>query len=266
MGSATLKIRGVSLAETIIALFLLAGVVLTLVALLHTLLRYGQRVEMQSLAAVVADKHLEELRLWARRKPGPAYQFENLLTSYANETFTDSEFPEFTLTTQARAHPLDLAGSQLEQPYTDKQRLSQSAVQIRIAVAWRVSGVPQNLIMTSLIGAPARPTQAAVVNLTQISGANPIPALNSAEFQARTVDRDRQFIPDLTYQWYIQPQTGNAAIQASRRDTTQARVTNRVRGLDGSFGPAPGTCLVEARAFYRGRELSGRSASLSLDP
>jgi len=257
--------RGVSLAETVMALFLLTGVVLVLVTLLQTLLRYGRRIEMRSLATLAADRHIEQIRSWARQKTGTTYNFENLVSTYAGTQSTDPEYPGLTLTTQAVLHPLDVPSTALEQPYTDRRRLNTSAVLVRVTAAWNGSGQGQPVGVTSLIGAPAR-LAAPTLTVSHVNGALPIPALGNAVFRAQARDVDNQPLNDVTFHWYIVPQTGNASVALNRRDSTEARVTNRVRYPDGSFGPASGTCLVEVRALYRGRELTGVSSPVSLAP
>jgi Tfp pilus assembly protein PilV len=245
-----------------IALFLLTGVVLVLVTLLHSLLRYGREVEMQSLAALAAEKRLEQLRDWSRQKAGNTYQFENLVATHAGQVTTDPEFPGFTLTTQAQVQPLDMPGSALEQTQTDKQRLTGSAVLIRVVASW---GTGRSAVVTSLIGAPARIPNTSLT-VTHISGANPVPASGSAIFRASARDSDGQTLPDLSYRWYVLPQTGNASIVLQRRDSSEARLINQVRWPSGTLAPASGTCMVEARAYYRGKELIGVSSPISLLP
>lgn len=245
-----------------IALFLLAGVVLVLVSLLHSLLRYGRQVEMQSLAALAAEKRIEEIRDWSRQKTGSTYRFENLVTTYAGTTTTDPQFPGFTLTTQARLQPLDLPGSTLEQSFTDKQRLNASAVLLRVWVTW---GNGSNLQVTTLVAAPARRPDA-TLTISQVNGANPVPAHADAVFRVTARDVDGQDLPDLTYRWYILPETGNASIFLNRRDTTEGKLINHVRYPTGQFEPAPGTCRIGVRSLYRGQELVGVSSPVSLAP
>ena len=245
-----------------IALFLLAGVVLVLVTLLHSLLRYGHQVEMQSLASLAAEKRIEEIRDIARQKTGTTYRFENLVATYSGTVTSDAQFPGYTLTTQAQLQPLDLPGTALEQPLADKQRLNASAVLVRVTAAW---GAGHTLVVTSLIGAPARrpnPT----LSITQINGANPLPAHANAVFKVSARDLDGHDLPDLAYRWYVVPQSGNASITLQRRDTSQAKLINHVRWPNGSFQSAPGTCLVEVRSHYRGQELTGVSSPVSLAP
>lgn len=251
-----------SLAETMIALFLLAGVVLVLVSLLHSLLRYGRQVELQTLAALAADRRLEQIRQWARQKSGNTYQFENLVTTYGSVVTNDPDFAQLQLTTSARWHPLDLPGSWLEQGQSDKQRLDRSAVLVRVVVTW---GNSRSLTASTLIGAPARRADP-VLSITQVNGGNPLAANAPAVFQATARDADGQNLPDLTYHWYVRPEGGNASIALELRNTRQARLTNRVRWPDGVFRPAPGPCRVEARAVYRGTELVGTSAPITMSP
>lgn len=257
-----MKRLGVSLAETMIAMFLLAGVVLVLVSLLHSLLRYGRQVELQTLAALAADRRLEQIRQWARQKSGTTYQFENLVTAYGSVVSSDPDFADFRLTTTARWHPLDKPGTSLEQGQTDKQRLARSAVWVRVTVSW---GNGRNLTASTLIGAPARRPDP-VLTITQVNGGNPLAANAPAVFQAAARDVDGQTLPDLTYCWYVRPEGGNASIALELRNTSQARLTNRVRWPDGIFRPAPGPCRVEARAVYRGTELVGTSTPITMSP
>ncbi|MFN8608220.1 MAG: hypothetical protein U0931_11860 [Vulcanimicrobiota bacterium] len=256
--------RAVSLAETIVALFLLTGVVLVIVTLLHTMLRYGQRVELQSLAALAADQRIEQIRAWSRRKTGVTYNFENLITTYDGSVTSDPQFPDLQLTTEARWQPLDSPGSALEQPYADKRRLNTSAVLLRVRASWQSRTLARNLVVTSLIAAPAvrpKPT----LTITQVNGGSPIAALNQAVFRAQAEDVDSRPLPDLSYHWNILPETGNASVFLQRRDTSEARVVNQVRRPDGTFAPASGSCQLQARASYRGQELTG-VFSVSLSP
>lgn len=256
--------RAVSLAETIVALFLLTGVVLVLVTLLHTLLRYGHRVEMQSLAALAAEKRIEQIRDWARKKPGANYNFENLVSNYAGTVTSDPQFPGLQLTTQAGWQPLDLEGSSFEQPEVDKKRLNTSAALVRVSAVWIAGGGGHSVVVTSLIAAPARLPNS-TLTITQVNGGSPITGLGTGVFRVSAKDSGNQPLPDLSYRWYILPQTGNASVTLNRRDTTEAKVANQVRHADGTFGPTSGTCQLEARATYRGQELTG-TFSVSLAP
>ena len=53
---------GFSLAETILAIFILVGAMVVFGMLMHSMLNYGTRAQQRAMAALAAQKKLEEIR------------------------------------------------------------------------------------------------------------------------------------------------------------------------------------------------------------
>ena len=62
--------RGVTLAETIIACFVLTFAMLVSSALFHTALQHSVRIDRKQRAARIAEQRVEELRSWSRANHG----------------------------------------------------------------------------------------------------------------------------------------------------------------------------------------------------
>ncbi|MEW6282590.1 MAG: hypothetical protein AB1758_28530 [Candidatus Eremiobacterota bacterium] len=58
--------RGLSLLETVIALFILSAAIMLVVNLMHASLRHKARLEKRTQATLLASRVMAELRSWAR--------------------------------------------------------------------------------------------------------------------------------------------------------------------------------------------------------
>ncbi len=196
--------RAVSLGEAIVAVFLILASIMITVTLYHSALRYGQRSENRTLAAVFGRKVIAEIRHWARTP-------ENYDTDWSHLTgrvFKDEDFPNF----EARLE-CDVLNGQLTSPCSEFERLEgdsrayrleRAVVPIKVTVTWG----PERLILVSQVGEPLRKLAEKPVVLTRVSGPNPIPPAGEVTLRAELHDSFDHPIPGVRFSWSRQPGPG----------------------------------------------------------
>ncbi len=87
---------GLSLPETLISLFLLTGLILVVIQLFHTGMRYHRWAENRAIASSLLTSKLEELRGWSNRPGGTGYNVDD---GSAHNGVTDTSNFGFEVTT-----------------------------------------------------------------------------------------------------------------------------------------------------------------------
>ena len=251
-----MKRRGLSLAETVLSLFLLAFSIILCTNLFHVGLRYSGRVEQEAVATLIAQKKLAEIRAWASTRVPGGFHFDDW-TPYANFTTNDPDQPGYLINVVARPAPLlDPCTSfgALFLP-ANQTRLQASYQKVTATVTW---GAGPGIALTTLIGDPVREWRVNTpLVITQISLAgNPLPRSQDAVFKVEGYDSDNRLIPDLMYNWYVVPLTGNGTITNQSPGHSQVTLTHKIRLLNGNWGfaPGPSSCALRARSIFRGQE------------
>ena len=90
---------------------------------------------------------------------------------------------------------------------------------------------------------------------------NPVPADGQVQFGVEAYDADNRRINDLTYDWYVRPQDGNAEV-TQNRDGTSATFRNRIERPDGMHVATGGEATLVVRASLGGVE---KSAEIDLN-
>ncbi|MCA9795883.1 MAG: hypothetical protein KC910_28945, partial [Candidatus Eremiobacteraeota bacterium] len=143
--------RGLSIAETVVAMFILVAAMLVLITLFHSGLRQTTRVKAQAVAANLARNKVEQLRGWANTSSGSGFNFDDW-SPYADVTVSDPDFPEYRLRIRAMNQRLYSPCSLFESEQSDPVYANDVAEQVEVTVSWD----DQDLRLTTLVGSPRR--------------------------------------------------------------------------------------------------------------
>lgn len=254
--------RGFSLAETVLAMFIMVGAMVVFGLLMHSMLNYGARAQQRAMAALAAQNKLEEIRNWAN-SGGNFFG----AWPYANQTSTDPAFPGVTLLSQVEDQQLISPCTELEKNNASPRAIVQSCKKVRVTAAWPQDG-GQPIRVVTLMAAPNRTPNPSL----SVSGAIPGTLSANASFVASVsaVDSTGRPLHDLVFQWASLPtgaSPGNGTAIALNGNGTRGRFTNSFQPQVG--GPAvivPGSCKLGVIAFYRGQILQGDSGAFVLQP
>ncbi|MFN8608946.1 MAG: hypothetical protein U0931_15540 [Vulcanimicrobiota bacterium] len=248
-----------SLVETVLALFLLTVGMLLLVQIFLFGLRYTRRAEKRALAATIAQKHLSQLRVWARQ----GHNFGSWTAPQVGQQ-PDSEFPGYQVKVTIAPHAIYSPATALEQVRSlTPRKMSNSAV-LASVTAWEAGSPDQKAELWSLIGEPEKAfaSDALVIQATQTAFSHGA----QADFSVKALDSTGVEYPDVFFQWYVQPKGGNGTVVSQSRDGKTARFQHAVFP---DLAAAPifidGKVDLVARAIIRGKEVES-SLELTLTP
>ncbi|MCA9792933.1 MAG: hypothetical protein KC910_14095 [Candidatus Eremiobacteraeota bacterium] len=251
--------RGLSLAETIVALFLLVAAMLVMINLFHSALRYRAMVVQQMQATALARKVMAEVRDWAR----DPVNFDSNWSPYRGVTLTDPDYPGLSAEVDC-----DELGRALYSPSTQLETLegararvlTRSLVPVRVQVNF---GRDREVTLFSYVGERPRPLGANPVVVTRTGGSpDPVPRDGTVDFGAQLLDSGGQPVADVTFDWAVKPVSGNAMLdrQPVSRDFRSMVLVHRMVINDlvtpPEEGYASGTIEVQARARYHGQEVT----------
>lgn len=250
------RIGGLSLSETILALFLLTATVLLFVSSFHRALSNRRWSQRQMEATLLARSELEQLRLWAR---DPA----NFCSDWSDRigVKTRPDHPGFTITThRGPAREILSPSTSLETGAGAPRRFPANAYPVAIEVRWSADGPRDRVRLTSLISEPNRLAagDALEVRVSHVSGVTPLGGQGEADFSATALLPGGTPV-DAMFTWSIVPMSGNATVLPPiSRDGRQVRVKNALRVLrTGGWQVWPGQVRLRATTRYFGRTYSG---------
>lgn len=255
------KGTGLSLLETLVALFLLLGAFTVLALMYQQSFHYLRRADRQARANLLAENLLAEIREWAAV---PANFRQATWTAWAN--VTRPEFPEFKATVTKNSLPQLSPCTSLETPWPVAER---GVMQNTLAlVTLEVSEGGQSVsTVVSTIAEPERRLRGTdPVEVTPIGPVpSPLPKDAEVEWTATLFDNTGQPIDDVNFTWTVQAGTGNATLRAAR-DQRSATLKNVYVSRSGVVYHKGGNCRVSAVANYRGLEVEGLSSVIGLSP
>ena len=261
---------GLSLAETLVALFLLAGGALACLTLLISASNH-QRLTHELLAGTrLAQQCQERILAWAEEPSN----FASLATTYADLTLSDPGFPGMTARIQTDSNDTELVSpnSSLELPHApDIRRLPGRSRAVKVTVSWNFSR-PRSLSLQVLIPAPIQALGSPPIVITRVLGAaSPMAKEATAVYEAHLVDASNQPIPGVFFDWelhsdYSSTTPGMGSMEVLNRVGSQAALCHHYYEGDPDTPHLPGFVLFQARCRYAGRELSGTSPSIELAP
>lgn len=261
--------RGLSLVETLVAIFLLTGAAFASIALLMEASR-AQRLTTETQRALgFAQQSLDRIEAWARE---PA-NFASGWSIYADSSFPEPADPAFVVRIQANpSQPVLVSpNTSLEMAYASplQRRIASRACAVKATVSW-LSVRPRAVVLWRWMGAPLSEVSGLQVN--QTAGASSPLAVNAtATFDARLLDTSSQPIPGVIYYWKLEPdynngQPGMASLETLSRQGNQAVLIHHYYAGDPDNPKVPGDIGLRAYCRYGGKEWASASLPLSLSP
>lgn len=250
---------GLSLAETVVASFLLLAGFLVVARLFHTSIYYQGWVDSVTLSTGVGEETLESVRAWAQNPNN----FDNLEAIYGPQNFERDGMKVSVLA--SAAVPMATPCNEMEQAYpAAQQRVLRSSYK-RVQVT--VQGRRDTMQLYTLLGAPPR-TLRAVNPMVVVTNTTNLAQGASASLACAVYDNTGAEIPDIFFSWSSEPISGRGELTNLSRDGLSGNFTHQMMMTDGTMGysPAGSQCQVAAGALYCGQELTVLSAALDLGP
>ena len=260
------KGRGVTLAETLVAIFVLTLAIAFVGNLLQSGLRHQARTERRIMAIQLARKKLTLLRAWARTATsGSMFHFDDAPAAWVAQVGSaDPEYPSMVVVTTVAAETLYSPCSTMEAPYVPlgtARVMSNSAKKVKISVADSADpGWTADLV--TLVGDPTRnlvATDAVRLIVTSAIPANLSPAGNdlnnpaagsTVDMRAEALYPDGRPVPDLFFDWYIVPLGGTGTLRQARDGRTCRFVNGVSTGM--ANVTTEGKSVVAVHGSYRG--------------
>lgn len=263
-----MKQRAVSLAETVIAIFILMAAIAVMTLTLHVGLRHQGHTERRMLAVQLARKKLAELRAWVRTPTtGSGRHFDDLLSDW--KTFVgsgDPDYPGYIVASTIVPHQLFSPCSSMEAPYVPlntSRRMDSSAKKVKISVidpaepGWTAT-------MVTVVCDPTRDLAAVNAVHLLVNGAVPAnftPSGNNLQLpnpgsyldmRAEAICPDGRAVPDMFFDWYVVPLGGSGTVLPAR-DGRTCRFVNGVLRAPGLTSTTEGRSVVAVHGSYRGQ-------------
>lgn len=257
--------RGVSLAEAIVACFILTFAMLVSAALYHTALQHSVRIDRRQLAARVAEQKIEEIRSWSRANHGTngTMNFVDGWDTLEVSGETLPEYPGYEMTVDIEPHQLFSPSSEFEKIYfaaledenvpdpnpdpsaaddpSKRRMLSNSAFLATIEVKWG-TGSAERILTRTIFADPVRdhgwdPENAdEAISLEYRLGGSwssgaPASVSPNGEIRVRAFveDKDGNRVQDAVVTWYVDPaSTGNGTIESEPLKPDEAIFRNQV--------------------------------------
>lgn len=251
--------RGLSLAEAIVALFLLTAGVLVAVTAFQRSLVYQRDTTRLRQAGQLAQNYLAQVARYRDNFAGT--NWPGYWSIYNPDSFREEPFSVEVRCTVPQVFSPCLS---LEQPYTSRaRRLDDSAVQVEITLDW--GGPQRQFRYTSLLAPPTPQLQS--VRLTRVDSGG-VGRDGHAVFQAEALNASGNTIPGACFSWSVdtdgsthQPGMGTLNPNADRTGH-EMWVFNRIYRPDEVVAYAPGLLKVTALCRLNGVE---RLATAPLD-
>lgn len=249
--------------EALFASFLLLTSVLLSVQLFDSSLKAEAENEQRTVAAMVAENALEEIRAAATE------DFEQLRADYQGRSWSLPEYPDFTIQSQVRAQTILAPCSELESQYTDPnapfpkprpREMTGSIWRVQLDITWSRAGSDAVTVVEYF--SSLKPASNFTVRI-EPAGPNTINGLTTGTFSVarnRTLDfsatarADGQTLDDIQFSWYVEPLDGFGSVYRVSRDGTECRYRNYYRNANNAPRHAPGKCDLVVRAVYQGSE------------
>lgn len=255
--------RGFSLMEALFASFLLLTSVLLSVQLFDSSLKAEADNEQRSVAAVVAENGLDEIREAA------LVDFKNLDSLYNNKTWNDADNPNFRLTAKVEPQALSAPCGELESQYPNPfavfpqprpRQMTNSVWRVQLVVDWPRAGNSKVRVVEyfsslkkvtdfKLIIDP--PGSDKIDDFT--TGTFSVAPNGVLDFTAKAYS-DGEEIKDIQFSWYVEPLDGFGSVFRESRDGTECRYKNYYRNSNNAPKYSPGKCDLVVRAKFQGKE------------
>jgi len=266
----TSRVRGLSLVEAIIAIYLLLCAFMVVINLFHTAMRYGAGIDRPIYATVIAGRKLEEIRRWAWTPAAKGYNFHGDWSAVTVSSRPDDENPEYYVTVRTAASGLLSPCSSFESAYPEAERKSMdaSAKKVKVTVSWSPGDASKAVSLVSVIREPSREFRSTSPIVVTPVGTVPssVSQDGTVSFTVKAYDSQDVALEDLVFRWYVEPMTGNGTLVAQAHNGTTATFAHKVLMPNNVWGHAPGQCKMKVRAVYRGVEQWGETPVMELAP
>jgi type II secretory pathway pseudopilin PulG len=250
--------RGLSLVETVIALFVLLSAFAIVMTLFLRSNRALVQIEEKAIAVNFAETVLDDIKVWAR---DPA-QFATGWGTWSNVQLT--QFPGYEARVTVVTPVVFTPCTQLEigKPVAEQREFQSTFRDLEILIEHRGQEVFR---LNTRVAEPDR--VADHIDVVLSSGASSLSAWDKATYEARLIDDDGNAIEDVSFHWVVTPDAlGNGTVSGLITNYAQGEVTNVYRGFDGVDRHVTGPCRVQAVARYRGLEYLGQSELVEMLP
>lgn len=255
--------RGFSLLEAVFASFLLLTSILLSVQLFDSSLKAEANNEQRTIAALVAESALDEIRAEANQ------DFNTLRSKYDGRSWTLTAYPEFEISAQVVPTFLAAPCSELESQYTNpsavfpapKPRLLKDSVwQVQLDITWPRAGDDAVTVveyfsnLKRVLNFEVRITPPGGTNIGPVtSGTFNVARGRTRDFRA-SATADGAPVRDVQYSWYVEPLNGFGSVHRVSRDGTECRYKNAYRNYNNAIRYSPGKCDLVVKAVYQGIE------------
>ena len=277
--------HGMLLAESIVASFLMLFAFIAATQLFDASLRWESSSTNERLAAMVAERRLEDLRGWVAQQC-KSTGFDSLNWT-AQEVVDDSypESPGFLITVNTTAQiehtparpatgrvdpapgfhsPSSVLYATAPNANDDQQRdqewqsfpysrvLTDSARMVQITVNWADDRYEYRLVslLTDSIEQAATPSADFTTSPVVVSGPGSVSVGSSTDYSVEVRLPNGQPIPDVTTLWSVRPTSaGSASLRPLDSSARTVRVTRQSNGA----------IVLVAKVRYRGKEIVGYS-------
>lgn len=248
--------------EAIFASFLLITSILIGVLVFDASLQAEASNEQRTMAALVAENALEEVRSAANQR------FTNLKAEYDGKTWTLPGYSEFAIKAKVDEQLLPIPCTELENQYPlnpafpapERRTMKDSAWRCEVSVDWS-RGQGESVTIVQYM---ANLNQVTTFELQiQPGGGNRIDDLTTGTFPVArngtldfsvTATADGAPVSDVQFTWYVEPLDGFGSVYRVSREGDLCRYKNYYRNYDGTIRFGPGLCDLVVRGVYQGIE------------
>lgn len=247
------RARGVSLAEAIIACFVLVGALVVSGSIFHTALRYSVRIDQRFVASRVAERRLEEIKSWSRNVHGTngTLEFNEGWAAYEGVEVEDPDNPGYLVRTEVThntpffspstafesGNVLFASQEDTTSDVLESRVIDSSIKQVTATARWGDSPT-ERVSVTSLVAEPNKDygfdeeNADDAITITLDNGA-PVPttlAMNQEiTLLAELEDANGVKVRRPAIQWYIDPDsTGDGTMNTRPRNPDLVRFQNVV--------------------------------------
>ncbi|MBT9589008.1 hypothetical protein IV102_37085 [bacterium] len=261
---------GLTLAETVVALFVLLSCIAIFLTFMRSLLGEGRRARQQTLATAAAESRLAQVEALVYQM-GPNFYQNAAWAAISGLPASDPAFPLINFAQQVDLLSVAAPCGALEATQSQPRLMTESFRQVEVRARW--GWRPQDeVVLIRRFAGPCSTNPTLRVEPLAVPP-NPLPRNASANFRASLVDPNGRPIPDVSFGWFVEVVTGSADVRASGdRMGRQGTLTHQIRMLDGSLAPgspdpfsaSPRRCRVKVKCHYHGQDIWGMSDEISL--
>jgi type II secretory pathway pseudopilin PulG len=250
--------HGLSLLETVIALFVFLSAFTIVLTLFLRSNRALVEIEEKALSVAFAEAVVDDIRVWS-------LDYQNWDRKWADWSAVSlPAYPGYVARVTTTTPRLFTPCRQLEidKPVAQQREMVVSFKDLEVTIENRGSVV---FVFHTRIAEPEREIKGIEVRLN--GGGTSLSANEKADYRAVLLDSNDDVVEDVSFHWGVEPDDGgNATVLASITDYAEAEIENVFVGADGVPRHITGQCRLEAVARYRGREYFGKSELVDILP